>query len=231
MNLSQIFNHRISIVTGHYGTGKTEFAVNLALGLAKEQDNVMIADLDIVNPYFRTADSVPELERAGIDCFIPQFANTNVDIPSIGGEVSSVFAKQRGDNDYTAIFDVGGDNGAIAVRRYRAELEKQGYSMLFVASMYRPLTDTPEQAVEGLREIEACTSLKATAVINNSNIGRETTENDIIASLPYIDKICEMTSLPCLGVTLHDANIAKSLQLKYPEYDFAVIPDSTKKLF
>ena len=219
------------IICGHFGCGKTNVAVGLAFEIAKTGKKLGIVDLDIVNPYFRTADSVPELERAGIDCFIPQFANTNVDIPSIGGEVRSVFAKQRGDNDYTAIFDVGGDNGAIAVRRYRAELEKQGYSMLFVASMYRPLTDTPEQAVEGLREIEACTSLKATAVINNSNIGRETTENDIIASLQYIDKICELTSLPCLGVTLHDANIAKSLQLKYPEYDFAVIPDSTKKLF
>lgn len=219
------------IICGHFGCGKTNVAVGIAFELAKMGKKLGIVDLDIVNPYFRTADSVPELQRAGIDCFIPQFANTNVDIPSLGGEVSSVFAKQRADSDYTAIFDVGGDNGAIAIRRYRAELEKQGYSMLFVASMYRPLTDTPEQAVEGLREIEACSLLRATAVINNSNIGHETTENDIIASLPYIDKICELTSLPCLGVTLHDPSVANSLKLKYPEYNFAVIPDSTKKLF
>lgn len=219
------------IICGHFGCGKTNVAVGLAFEIAGMGKRLGIVDLDIVNPYFRTADSVPELERAGIDCFVPQFANTNVDIPSLGAEVSSVFAKQRADSGYTAIFDVGGDNGAIAVRRYRAELEQQGYSMLFVASMYRPLTDTPEQAVEGLREIEACSSLKVTAVINNSNIGKDTTEDDIIASLPYIDRICELTSLPCLGTTLHNEDIANSLQSKYPEYNFTVIPDSTKKLF
>ncbi|MBQ9080461.1 MAG: ParA family protein [Clostridia bacterium] len=219
------------IICGHFGCGKTNVAVGLALDMARAGRRLGIVDLDIVNPYFRTADSVPELERAGVDCFIPQFANTNVDIPSLGGEISAVFARQTDDPFYTAIFDVGGDNGAIALRRYRPELEKRGYSMLFVASMYRPLTETAEDAVAGLREIEACSGLHATAFINNSNIGRETSADDIAASLTYTDKICELTSLPCLAVTLHNASYAKQLHSKYPEYNFTVISDSTKKLF
>ena len=111
------------------------------------------------------------------------------------------------------------------------ELIKFGYSMIFVASMYRPLTATPEQAVEGLREIEAWSGLRAEAIINNSNLGRETSTDDIAASLPYINKISELTSLPCLAVTLHSESAAEALSVEYPEYNFLVIPDSTKKLF
>lgn len=219
------------IICGHFGCGKTNVAVGLAMAFAESGKRLGIVDLDIVNPYFRTADSVPMLEAAGIDCFIPQFANTNVDIPSLGGEISSVFAKQDADDSYSAIFDVGGDNGAIALGRYRQELIRRNYSMIFVASMYRPLTDTPEQAVEGLREIEACSGLRAEAIINNSNLGVDTTPEDIAASLPYIQKISELTSLPCIAVTLHNRASADKLSKEHPEFNFVVIPDSTKKLF
>lgn len=219
------------IICGHFGCGKTNVAVGLATLMVRSGKRLGIIDLDIVNPYFRAADSVPQLEELGVDCFVPQFANTNVDIPSLGGEISSVFAKQSTDPSYSAIFDVGGDNGAIVLGRYRQELIKFGYSMIFVASMYRPLTATPEQAVEGLREIEAWSGLRAEAIINNSNLGRETSTDDIAASLPYINKISELTSLPCLAVTLHSESAAKALSVEYPEYNFLVIPDSTKKLF
>ncbi len=219
------------IICGHFGCGKTNVAIGLAMTLAASGKHVGIVDLDIVNPYFRTADSVPMLEAAGIDCFIPQFANTNVDIPSLGGEISSVFARQETDQSYTAIFDVGGDNGAVALGRYRGELIQRDYSMIFVASMYRPLTDTPEQAVEGLREIEACSGLRAEAIINNSNLGPDTTPEDIATSLPYIRKISELTALPCIAVTLHNAEFADKLSKQHPEFNFVVIPDSTKKLF
>lgn len=230
MNLLPQLKNNV-IVCGHFGCGKTNVAVGLATALANQNKRVGIVDLDIVNPYFRTADSVPELESIGVDCFIPQFANTNVDIPSIGGEITSVFARQDTDPSYTAIFDVGGDNGAVALGRYRDELNIRDYSMIFVASMYRPLTDTPELAVEGLREIEACCGLTADAIINNSNIGSETTADDVAASLGYIDEISKLTSLPCVAVTLHSPTVAEKLSEQYPKYNFLVIPDSTKKLF
>ena len=219
------------IICGHFGCGKTNVAVGLATLMAKSGNRLGIVDLDIVNPYFRTADSVPELKKLGVDCFVPQFANTNVDIPSLGSEISSVFAKQATDASYSAIFDVGGDNGAIVLGRYRRELIEHGYSMIFVASMYRPLTSTPEQAVEGLREIEACSGLRVDAIINNSNLGRETTTEEIKASIPYIEEISSLTGLPCIAVTLHNEDAVEQLCAEYPDHNFIAIPDSTKKLF
>ncbi len=138
-------NKRITLFCGHYGTGKTNVAVNYALWLKSRGDEVQIADMDIVNPYFRTKDSEKELNEAGIRLISPRFANSNVDLPALPQELYGLFEFR----DKKAVLDIGGDDrGAYALGRFAPMiLEENNYECLFVANFYRPLTRTPAAAL------------------------------------------------------------------------------------
>ena len=204
---------RLTLFAGHYGSGKTNIAVNDALHLAGEGKAVSIADLDIVNPYFRTADSAKDLEAAGVRLISPQFANSNVDLPALPAEAYLLIT----DKQTYGIMDIGGDDrGAYALGRYVPSiLEENNYRMIFVANCYRPLTRTPEEALEVMREIEAACKLKFTDIVNNSNLGSETDADTMLQSLDYIEKLSEISGLP---VFLHTAksDIAGQLSRKLP---------------
>ena len=199
---------RLTLFAGHYGSGKTNIAVNYALKLASEGKKVCIGDLDIVNPYFRTKDSAKELEAAGIDLISPQFANSNVDLPALPAEAYRLVA----DKSVYSIMDIGGDDrGAYALGRYVPSiLEENNYRMVFVANCYRPLTRTPEDAMEVMAEIEAACGLKFTHIINNSNLGTETTVQTVLDSLAYIDTLSQLSGLPVFATTAVEA-VAKEL--------------------
>ncbi len=185
---------RITLFAGHYGSGKTNIAVNYALHLKKSFPNVVIADLDIVNPYFRTRDSLKELNDAGIRLISSEFASSNVDLPALPGEVYSIL-----DNfcEY-AIMDIGGDDrGAYALGRYADSIKQENnYEMLFVFNKYRPLTPTAQDALEIMKEIEEACKIKFTAIVNNSNLGELTTAEDILNSLEETEKLCQLSGLP-----------------------------------
>lgn len=185
---------RITLLSGHYGSGKTNIAVNLAFLLKARKDRVAIADIDIVNPYFRTRDSQAELEAAGIRVIASQFASSNVDLPALPQEIYAV----TDDPSLTAVIDVGGDDrGALALGRWRdAILEENDYEMLLVVNRFRPLTHTPESTMEIMREIELAAKIPFTAVVNNSNLGEETSAQDVLSSMPYARQICALTGLP-----------------------------------
>lgn len=187
---------RVYIIAGHYGSGKTNIAVNLALKFRGEGKEVKIADLDIVNPYFRTKDSAQLLSENGIELISPAFANTNVDLPALPQELYKV-VQQKG---FTAILDVGGDDrGAYALGRYTPYiLEENNYEMCFVVNFFRPLTRTAEEAVEIMREIESACRIPFTAIINNSNLGNATTIADIKAGDEEAKKLSKLTSLPII---------------------------------
>ncbi|MCL2517453.1 MAG: P-loop NTPase [Oscillospiraceae bacterium] len=188
------------IITGHYGSGKTNIAVNLAMTLRQSNKNVTIVDMDIVNPYFRMADSKILLERMGIKCIIPEFANTNVDMPALPAEIYSTF-----NQDGYVIYDVGGDdNGATALSVYKEYFDKCEYDMFCVCNMYRPLTADPLDAVALLRDIEKKSRLKCTGIINNSNIGVETDEKILFNSFEYISEVCRISGLPLI---FHSTNL------------------------
>ena len=201
---------RLTLFAGHYGSGKTNIAVNYALHLAKEGKKVCIADLDIVNPYFRTADSARELAAAGVELISPQFANTNVDLPALPAEAYRLVE----DKSAYGIMDIGGDDrGAYALGRYVPFMKEEGnYRMAFVANCYRPLTRTPEEALEVMREIETACGLQFTCIVNNSNLGTETTAQTVMDSLEFIEKLSALSGLP---VWLHTAvtDVAKQLEL------------------
>ena len=185
---------RLTLFAGHYGSGKTNIAVNYALHLAKEGKQVCIADLDIVNPYFRTADSRQELESAGVELISPQFANSNVDLPALPAQAYKLVQDKR----CYGIMDIGGDDrGALALGRYAPYiLEENDFEMLFVANCFRPLTRTPQEAYEVLREIETAGGIPFTGIVNNSNLGNDTTAEDILAAQDYAAALCALCKLP-----------------------------------
>ena len=200
---------RLTLFAGHYGSGKTNLAVNYAIALAAEGKKVCIADLDIVNPYFRTADSEAELKQAGVELIRPQFANSNVDLPALPAEAYRLVQDKRA----YGVMDIGGDDrGAYALGRYVPAIrEENDYRMIFVANCYRPLTRTPEEAMEVMAEIEAACGLRFTDIINNSNLGSETTPETVLQSLEYMQTLSKLSGLPVFATTAMTA-VAEKLQ-------------------
>ena len=185
---------RITLIAGHYGSGKTNIAVNMAFDLKRRYDNVAIADLDIVNPYFRTKDSTEDFDALGIRLIASDYANTNVDIPALPQDMYAVVD----DKDLMAIVDIGGDDrGAYALGRYAPGImEEDNFDMLFVINCYRPLSRNVSDVIEIMHEIESAGKIKFTGIINNSNLGAETTAEDILKSLPYAEEVSKLTGLP-----------------------------------
>lgn len=204
-------SRRITLFAGHYGSGKTNIAVNYALYLKSLGDDVVIADLDIVNPYFRTRDSLEELNGAGIKLISSEFASSNVDLPALPQDVYSLLDKR----EEKAIMDIGGDDrGAYALGRYvDAIKEENDYEMLFVFNKYRPLTPDALSACEIMREIEAACNLKFTAIVNNSNLGECTTEDVVLNSLDCAEELSELSGLPVKMTTVTE-NLVNNLNGK-----------------
>ena len=185
---------RITLFTGHYGSGKTNIAVAYARYLKEMGERVTVADMDIVNPYFRTKDSAEDFRREGIELIVSEFANSNVDLPALPSELYGVVERR----DMHAVLDIGGDDrGAYALGRFAPYIrEENNYENLFVANMYRPLTKTPEQALEVMREIETAGGLPITAIVNNSNLGELTDEETVLGSAEYAARLSEISGLP-----------------------------------
>jgi hypothetical protein len=193
---------RITLNTGNYGSGKTNFAVNLALQRAKEGKNVTVVDLDIVNPYFRTADFADLFQQNGIRLEKTLYANTSLDIPAISFDLARM--AQEAD---CLVIDVGGDDaGAIALGRYATSLAayQEELDMLYVVNRYRYLTAKPEEALALLYEIEQAARIRHTGIVNNSNLGRETTAELVKAAVPYAETIAETAGLPLVCTTYRE---------------------------
>ena len=199
---------RLTLFAGHYGSGKTNIAVNYAISMAHEGKQVCIADLDIVNPYFRTKDSARLLAQAGVTLISPQLANSTVDLPALPAEAYRLVQ----DKSIHAVMDIGGDDrGAYALGRYVPAIKAENnYRMVFVANCYRPLTSTAQEAMEVMREIEAACGLRFTDIINNSNLGTQTTAETVLASLDYIQTLSQLSGLPVFAHTA-EASVAREL--------------------
>ena len=184
---------RITVFAGHYGSGKTNIAVNYAaLIREKTGKDVSLADLDIVNPYYRAKDSTERLEKLGIRMISSPYANSNVDLPALPSEAYAIID----DKESYAVCDVGGDDrGAYALGRYRDGIMKSDYEMLMVVNMYRPLTRTLEDVLEMKEEIERAAGIPFTGIVNNSNIGPLTTPEDVVRSFAFIEEIEKATNL------------------------------------
>jgi len=196
---------RFSIIVGHFGSGKTEVAINMAMN---KQGRTAIVDLDIVNPYFRTADAEKVLVEKGIKVILPRFANTNVDIPALPSEIMSVFA----DKEINTIFDVGGDDdGATALGRYFKYFSEEPYEMYFVINTSRPLTKEKEDIIDMMRYIESASRLKITYLVNNTHMSKNTTPEIVLNGQKIVSKVSEITGIP-IGFTSVKKDLYESLK-------------------
>lgn len=185
----------ITIVTGHYGSGKTNFAMNLSLAYRELGQDVTLCDIDIVNPYFRSADFAPLCKSNGIHLITPPFANTNLDTPILTRQVDGAIAGGE-----CVILDVGGDDaGAVALGRYQEKIAaRSSYQMILVINQCRPLTKDPTDVVEMIADINRASKLAITHIVNNSNLGPDTSIEQITKSLDYGEKIIELSGIPLL---------------------------------
>lgn len=220
MQMENLFkDKKIIIICGHYGAGKTNIAVNLALHFKEKYNKIYkLVDLDIVNPYFRAADAKKLLEYHGIPMIIPMYANTNVDIPSVPPEIYSIF-----NDGVNAVIDVGGDDsGATALGLVADKIARFDYDMYYIVNKYRPLISNPNDAVDLARDIEGKSKLKITAVINNSNLGAETDADTVKESLSYANETAQKLGVP-LSATTTVANITDG--------SYFIVKDLTKKYY
>lgn len=182
----------VLIVAGHYGSGKTNFTLNLVKRLLAAGEDPTLCDLDVVNPYFRAGDYAAQLPCRLI---APTFLGTTLDTPSLSAEIDAAILSGK-----RLLIDAGGDDaGAAVLGRYAAKLQKAGYAMLYVVNQSRNLTGTPEDAAQILKEIEAASHLKGSFLVNNTNFGRETAAADIEQSAAYARRVSALTGLPLLA--------------------------------
>lgn len=187
-------NNRIQIITGHYGSGKTEFAVNLALKYAADGEKTALADLDIVNPYFRSAERRTLLEEHGIRVIATSFSGI-MDVPAVSPEVMTIFD----DPSYRGVIDLGGDpDGARMLGRYEPQLARESFDMLCVVNANRPETNAPEKALSYLEHIEMACGQKITGLVNNTHLCRETAPEDILKGAELVHKLSELSGLPVI---------------------------------
>lgn len=217
-SLNELATEKVTIISGPYGSGKTNIAVNLAISLAESNEKCRIADLDIVNPYFRSADNAQMLEELGVQTMIPTFANTNVDIPALPPNYQLLFT-----GDGKSIADVGGDaDGAAVLGLSHDDYVEAGYKMYFVYNRYRYVTCEPEGALEVMEGIKRASGLEFHGIINNSNLGPETTKEVVLNAIPFAKEFAEMAKLPLLFTTAPDwVELEGTIKIK----------DVTKKLF
>ena len=215
---------RITLFAGHYGSGKTNIALNYARMLKRAGETVAISDLDIVNPYFRTKDSARDLQAEGIDLVVSDFANSNVDFPAMPKEIYALVAER----DRKIVMDIGGDDrGALALGRYVPDIKAEGdYEMLAVVNAARPLTRTPQDAVEVLRESDAACQLRFTCIGNKTNLGRQATAETVLNSRAYADEIAALMKLP-VCFTCASSSIADELKGKIEN----LLPLEIQKLY
>ena len=189
---------RVTVICGHYGTGKTNLSINLAMDCARSGESVTLVDMDIVNPYFRSADYSDMLTKEGIRVIGPNFANTNLDTPSLPGSVKTAI-----EDGERVIIDVGGDDaGTTALAVYSRQLQSADPDVLYVVNMYRSMTTSPDEAVAILGDIERTAHLKTTGVVNNSHLKQLTTAETVDASLEFADSVCGATGLPLRFTTV-----------------------------
>ena len=189
-----MFDKRVTIFMGHYGSGKTFISVNYAIALAKQNKAVSIYDLDIVNPYFRTIDAKSMLDKNNVELVVSPYAETNVDLPALNAKAY----KMLDDLSRYAVADIGGDDrGALAMGRfYEKIIAENNYDALFVLNNCRPETRDIEGAIQIMKEIEWTAKLKFTGIVNNANLGNETTEQTVLSGVDFTNELSKITGLP-----------------------------------
>ena len=188
----------LTLVTGHYGVGKTNVTINFALDMAAAGKQVTVVDLDIVNPYFRTSDYTQLLEDSGIEVIAPLFAGTTLDSPALSAQLGGVF-----DRDGYVLIDAGGDDvGATALGRYRHQINERDHDMLSVVNAKRNLTLQAHEALEVMRQIESVCGVQTTGIVNNTHLQSLTTYETICSGETFGSECAHLADIDLVCVTV-----------------------------
>lgn len=186
-------NKQIHVFAGHYGSGKTEIALNFALKKRAEGKSVVIIDIDIVNPYFRTNDAANILKDKGIRLIANGFASSNVDMPVVPCTAAGVFET----DEEIVIFDMGGDDdGAYAIGQYSEYFKKYGYSMHLIFNARRPMTPDAKSIFELAQRIEAASRLRFSDIYNNTNLAKITEQEILMSGVQIAGELSDMMKIP-----------------------------------
>jgi len=190
---------RMIAVTGHFGSGKTEFSVSLAFALAAQrgaEERLALCDLDIENPYFRSRERQDALQEAGVAVYSDPSGGRN------GSELQTIAAAIRApleDEGCRTVLDCGGDHtGAMVLNQFRKYFVPGAYQLLCVVNCNRPGTDTPEKAAEHIRAIEATTGLSVTGLVSNAHLIRFTEADTVLSGWAFTKQVEALTGIPAL---------------------------------
>ncbi|MHB8962794.1 MAG: hypothetical protein ACYC5K_06530 [Saccharofermentanales bacterium] len=209
---------KVIIFLGAYGSGKSEVAVNTALQMAQQNADpameIVLADLDIINPFYRSFDAAKILASGKVKVIASQFANTNVEAPSVPGEVSTVFDREN----VRSVLDIGGeDMGARIVSVLKERIMETSYELLMVVNVNRPFTGTSELIVKMMHELEEASGLKITGIVNNTNLLEMTEPSELVESGSLLEEVTRLTGVPVV--------FASGADDRYPEQWGNRMPD------
>lgn len=196
-----MFGRRVTLFVGHFGSGKTEIALNRALDLAEGGTRTAIVDLDVVKPYFRSRSAREWLDAAGVTLIAPQGENAHADLPIIVPEVRSLLRQ----GEHTVIMDVGGDDtGARVLGSLADVLDEEETDALLVLNFRRPSTPGVDQAVEMVRRIESVSRSRITGLVSNTHLMSETTPELIEEGYRSACETGERLGLPVIAVAVQE---------------------------
>lgn len=200
---------RLYIFVGAYGSGKSEVSVHFARKLRRENPNrkILLADLDIVNPFYRSADARSILEKEQIRVIAPNFANTNVDVPSVPGEMYAIFD----DPDYLGVFDIGGeDMGARILSSMHSRFATLSYCVYMVINTLRPFTSDAQSIAKMAQELSQAARLPISGLMDNTNLLSDTSTQELTLSYPIVSEASRLTGIPFVFACGLDTNLPDS---------------------
>lgn len=207
---------RLNIIIGAYGSGKSEISVNAAriMKESKPENKVLIADMDIVNPFYRSADAAKKLEDLDIRVVLPSYAGSNVDAPVLSGEMYVIFD----DESYSGVFDIGGeDMGANVLGSLKSRLEGVDAGLYMAVNTLRPFTSDAIGIAQMVHELQEAARMKITGFINNTNLLEETTPEQILEGEGIILEASKLTGIPLLATTVMENVDISSINLECKE--------------
>lgn len=179
------------IVVGHYGSGKTEFAANYARALARQGKSPLVADLDIVNPYFRLRESEAAFKEMGVEVVASNLQGHHMDTPALSAGLARCF-----ETEGHSLIDVGGDaDGARVLARFSGRVHPS-YEMWLCINANRPRSSTPQQVTAHMAAIEATSRLKITGLVNTTHMLNHTTAEDLRRGDQLVRQVAAQTGTP-----------------------------------
>lgn len=184
---------KLYIIIGAYGSGKSEYSVHFARQLKKQGLDVVLADMDVVNPYFRTRDVQDVFEQEGIEIIAPEGQFKHADVPMLSPRIKGAIEN----TNRTVILDVGGDPaGCRTLGRFADDIQKRGYHLIYVINTCRPFTSTPEEIIIMQEMLEFSSKLKISELVCNTNLMEYTTPAVVAEGIKTIQLVADELSLP-----------------------------------